>query len=92
MAKAKLSVHIIKVNTVKDDVNGFLVKIKHGNEENPEQPVWFFYLPISYSSRKGQVKKGQLPDGDDEVCSLCLSHLPWLVFYLWSQVGSSALP
>lgn len=31
------------------------------------------------------------PDGDDEVCSLCLSNLPWLVFYLWSQVGSCAL-
>lgn len=55
----------------------------------PRATTGVFYLPISYSSRKGLVK--MFPDGDDEVCSLCLSNLPWLVFYLWSQVGSCAL-
>lgn len=86
--KAKLSVHTISVNTIRW-CEWFPCKDKTRKCIKPWATIEVFYLLIFYSSRKGQVKTFSV--GDDEVCSLSLSHLRWLVFYLWSQVRSCTL-
>lgn len=90
--KAKLSVHIIGVNT--DDVNGFLATIKHGNEENPEQPLGFFIYPSLILQEKYRCKHS-LMGMTRCVLFICLIYLGWYFIYglKWEVVLSfCALP